>query len=341
MANSYLRSLFLLPVLLVFSLGLADAQTAPILWANKWDVNFFMPQNTGFSSDSKYYAVGFGNGDVVIFESATGEVFRNYHLHASHVFATAFQPGGHLLVSGDKKGIMVIYDYVEGKEIKTVEAHDNVLRSIVFSKDGSLLITGSNDNSIKKWDPYTGKLLGVINDIKGNVKVVRITNDNKTIVAGTSALSKGLRLFDANSGVEVRTFESANLEGMDMSPDGRYVATANLQKYVMVFDLKQYREVANLKGHTRHLASVAFGGNGAILYSAAEDKTVIAWDMQRYRLLTTLFESQKKVSSLCCSPDGRYLSVMDENGVFSMLDVSFLKGIIRSDEAKQVPKIKN
>ena len=338
--NYRLGQLLLLSFLLFLPFA-GHGQTAPVLWTNKWDVNFFMPQTTGFSSDSRYYAVGYENGDVVIFESATGEVFRNYHLHASRVFSTTFQPGGRLLVSGDKKGIMVIYDYVEGKEMKTVEAHDNALRSITFSKDGNLLITGSNDNTIKKWDPYTGKLLGVINDIKGNVKVVRITNDNKTIVVGTSALSKGLRLFDANSGIEVRTFESANLQNMDMSPDGRYVATANLQKYVMVFDLKQYREVANLKGHTKHLSSVAFGANGTILYSAAEDKNVIAWDMQRYTELTSIFQSQRNVSSMACSPDGRYLAVMDENGVMSMLDVSFMKGVIRSDEAKQVPKIKN
>ena len=318
----YLNSM-LATLLVVLSLSVTSyAQQPKVLWTGSWDVNFFTPQTVSFSTDSKYFVLGYEKGNVIVYEAGTGTIFRNYHLHHGYVFSTVFQPGGTIIASGDKDGFLVLYDYMAEKEIKTINAHDKAITAIAFSRDGKLLLTGSRDNSIKLWDPATGKLLNTIEDVKGNIKALRLTLDNKTIIAGTTALSKGLRLFDARNGVEIKTFDSPNLESLDLSPDGTYVATANLEKFVMLFDIKQYRLVHKLHGHDKNLTDVAWGPTGKVLYSSSNDKTVIAWDVVNTKPFSTIFESQKKISSIACSPDGKYLAVMDENHVFSILDIS-------------------
>ncbi len=293
-----------------------------VQWQNNWDVNFFIPQQAGFSSDSKYFAMGYSKGRVLVFDAATGDVFADYQLHERHVFCTAFQPGGNLLVSGDKEGFMVIYDYVAGKQINMFGAHDKAITAITFSRDGKLLITGSKDKAIKIWDPQTGKLLRTLSEVTGNIQSLRITSDNKTIIAGTAALSKGLRLYNADNGAEIKTFESSNLVSLDLSPDGKYIATANLEKSVLLFNYKKYAPPTHLKGHGRWLTGVVFSPSGKVLYSSSEDRTVIAWNMLQLTPIGIVLEADKKIASISCSPDGKFLAVMDESGKFSVIDIS-------------------
>ena len=293
-----------------------------VLWSNRYDVNFSIPQQVSFSSDSKYFAMGYSGGNVTVFDAANGDVFTSYHLNSGHVYCTAFQPGGHLLATGDGDGYMVIYNYVTGTEIKTVAAHDKTMTAITFSKDGTLLITGGKDKTIKIWDPKTGNLIKTIDDVTGKIQALRITDDNKTIIAGTTTLTNGLRTFSASSGAEIRAIESANLQLFDLSPDSRYVATANLNKNVLVYDIKKLSPPKHLHGHHSWMTDVVFSPTGKILYSASEDRTVIAWNTLHFTPMGVVFEADKKIGSIAVSPDGHYLAVMDERGVFSILDIS-------------------
>lgn len=293
-----------------------------VLWQNTYNVNFSIPQQAGFSSDSKYFAMGYPEGRVVVYEVATGDVFTEYQLNSGHVYCTVFQPGGHLLASGDGNGQIVTYDYMERKEIGIVEAHDKTLTAITFSKDGSLLISGGKDKTIKIWNPQNGSLLTTINDVVGKIQSLRITSDNKTIVAGTTTLSNGLRLFDASNGREMKKFETDNLQLLDISPDNRYVATANLEKNVVLYDIKKNSRPTRLRGHHRWLTDVAFSPSGKILYSSSEDRTVIAWNMLHFTPIGIIFNADRKIASIAISPNGQNLAVMDESGTFSILDIS-------------------
>jgi len=308
----------------------SQAQTAPVLWRSFWNNDIFIPQKTSFSSDSRYFSIGYDNGFISIFDAGSGILYKNYHLHDRHVFCTVFQPGGNILASGDKEGVMVLYDYVAGKQIMKINAHDKSISAMAFSADGRYLLTGSHDNTIKIWDPATGKQLLRIGNVTGNLHALRLTNDNLTIIAGTAALSKGLRLFDAKTGNELQTFDSPNLKGLDLSPDGRYIATANLKKYVLVYDVQHFQNtgaaftpsVAKLEGHDKDLTDVVFSPSGKVLYSCSEDRTVIAWDVAHLKQLSTIFESHKKIDAISCAPNGKYLAVLDEGNVLSILDIS-------------------
>jgi WD40 repeat protein len=312
----------LLTLLAVACFAMAHAREPKLVWKNKYDVNFFTTRETGFSSDSKYFAIGANNGDIAIYEAATGAVYNTHSLHSSQVFCSIFQPGGTLLASGDKSGHLVIYDYVEKKHTHIIDAHSGALTAMAFSKDG-MLVTGSRDNSIKVWDPNTGKMLSEITGITGNIISVRITNDGKTIVAGTSALSKGLRLIDIETQTEVRVFESANLQNLDLSPDNKYVATANLKRNVFVWDITKYKVAYELEGHSKNLSDVAFNPKGGMLASSSNDRTVILWDLAQKKS-SAIITGKKTMAGLAFSPDGKYLATTNEDGTLSIWDVSEL-----------------
>jgi WD40 repeat protein len=191
------------------------------------------------------------------------------------------------------------------------------------SVDGNLLVTGSKDNTIAIWNPATGKLISRIENVKGGILAIRITPQGKTLVVATTAMSKGLRIFDVQTGEQLAALESANLQNLDLSPDGSLIATANLEKSLTVWNLFQYHEMYAIKGHTRHLNDVAFDPTGRYLASSSNDRTVIIWDLQNRKRVATI-NGEKAMRGLSYSPDGKYLATMNENGAVCMWDVSSL-----------------
>ena len=314
-------TLLLVAALLVSVAGFAQSPLK--LWENKWDVNFFVTRQSGFSSDSKYYALGGQDGTVRIFTAATGDVYDLYHIHRKEVFSCLFQPGGTLIASGDKDGVLAIYDYASKTEKFVISAHNGAITAIAFSTDGHLLITGSKDHSIGIWDPATGKLISRIENITGSILAVRITPQNKTLVVGTTALSKGLRIFDVQSGEQLAALESANVQNLDLSPNGEFIATANLEKTLTIWSLFEYREAFVIQGHKRHVNDVSFDPAGRYLASSSDDHSVIIWDLHQHKRAATI-TGEKAMAGIAYSPDGRFLATLDNNGALCMWDVSKL-----------------
>ncbi len=63
------------------------------------------------------------------------------------------------------------------------------------------------------------------------------------------------------------------------SPDGKWLASAGLDKTIRVWELAGGEERLVLKGHTTAVYSVAFSPDGERLASASLDKTVRLWDV--------------------------------------------------------------
>lgn len=296
------------------------AQQPKLLWENKWDLSFYFSVKTNFSSDSKYYAIGSSNGTVTIYDAETGDIYDSYKTHEAHVFCTLFQPGGNLLASGDKDGNLRVYDY-KTKQLKlSINAHSQSINAMAWSRDGTMLITGSRDNSVKIWEPASGYLMNEIDDVKGNLIAVRISNDNKTLVLGTRAASNGLRIYDIATKKELRTLPSANLQSLDLSPDGVYIATANLEKKLTVWNLLHCNIAYKLPGHDKHIEDVVFSPSGKLLASSGEDDVVNIWNLELRKKVATI-EGRKNMEGIAWSANGRYLAVMNMDGSLKMWDV--------------------
>ncbi|MFE0046953.1 WD40 repeat domain-containing serine/threonine protein kinase [Streptomyces albireticuli] len=102
-----------------------------------------------------------------------------------------------------------------------------------------------------------------------------------------------------------------DIDGMTISRDGRFLATGCYDKTVKLWDLAAVREKATCEGHAEPVMSVAFGADGATLYSGAF-KELLAWDANSgaaKRKLATYQGEFDYVSCLAMSPDGKTLAV--------------------------------
>jgi WD40 repeat protein len=292
--------LFLLP-------GLKAQDMNPVFVIQR-EVDPFTDARVAFSADGKYLGYGTLKGELVIFSLATKQTAWSVKAFQKSVLALAFSPDGSKVIAGDQAGIVKIFDLVSSKEIKSLAAHAHAVMAISYNPDGYTFLTGSRDNTIKVWDAVNYNVLQEIKKITGNVRMIEFSPNGRNIIAATSALSKGIRYFDMQSGNEISTVNAANTLSVTVSPDETVMATANLEKDVFLWSPENGGSAGNLKGHSKFLSDVDFSPGGQILISGSADKVIKIWDIKSKAALYSFTAHAKDIVDVDYSPDGKYIA---------------------------------
>ncbi|MGH7174463.1 MAG: PQQ-binding-like beta-propeller repeat protein [Gemmataceae bacterium] len=245
-----------------------------------------------FSPDGKVLASASEDKSARLWETATGKVLHELKGHDGEVTAVAFSPDGKTLASvgGDK---IYLWDASTGKEIHMLRAPNSGAYAVAFSPDGRILATGGGqavllppspevDNSIRLWNPRSGqerrRLPGDRNDFA--VFTLTFSPDGKTIASG--GINGSIRLWEAATGAERLTINSAGDGAIVFSPDGRTLAAAsprNSDGTIRLWDAFTGKQRRLISGHDGEVYAVAFSPDGKTLASASQDTTVLLWDV--------------------------------------------------------------
>ncbi len=318
-----------------------SARSKFFLATARWDANRFADANRLlYQIPEKYRHVEWGFANR---EHQGG--YATCYGHRDAINGVCFSPDGKRIASASDDMAIKIWDASSGDELKTFQGHTWPVNCVTFSPDGRQIASGSDDGTVKIWEASSGKVLRTLiagsNDgmikpwdrsqLASNleefktreqvgrwaVNCVSFSPDGQRIVSGSA--DKMVKLWDANTGEELKTFKghSLSVQCVSFSPAGNQIVSGSGEGYISnvrktdgikIWDASTGEELRTLLGHAEAIMYVSFSPDGALIASASDDKTIKLWDVVSGEELRTLQGHENGVLTLRFSPDGKQVA---------------------------------
>lgn len=194
----------------------------------------------------------------------------------------------------------------------TVRLRHAMGQVVAFSADGKTLTSIGADQAARIWDVASGRLLrslpGPVYDFSSGR--AGCSPDGSVVVVWRRA-PPGLTVWDLATGKELRTipWEAATPSALAVSPDGRTLAAARLDRTIRLLDPATGQERLSLPEHSADVRQLAFSPDGKVLASATSNSGAIPpirlWEAATGKELRRI---KTKDEVFAFSPDGKWLA---------------------------------
>ena len=93
-----------------------------------------------------------GDGNIKLWEPASGQLVKTLSREESPVTGITFSPVNNLLVSGYDEGIIQIWEPGSSKPLKkSFKGHSDSIKGIAFSPNGNFFASASDDTTVRVW----------------------------------------------------------------------------------------------------------------------------------------------------------------------------------------------
>ncbi|XP_031474575.1 autophagy-related protein 16 [Nymphaea colorata] len=155
---------------------------------------------------------------------------------------------------------------------------------------------------------------------KGSCASVMFENNSNKLISGGQ--EQTVKFWDANTGNSCGSLSGCLGSVLDMavSHDNKTVIAASSSNNLYVWDVGSGRIRHTLTGHTDKVCAVDIGKlSNRLLVSAAYDRTIKTWDLQKGYCLNTIM-SHSNCNALCFSADGQTICSGHVDGNLRMWD---------------------
>lgn len=114
---------------------------------------------------------------------------------------------------------------------------------------------------------------------------------------------------------------SDSIEGVAISPDGKFVLTGSDDQTARLWDLSTGKEIVQFTGHKDKVNSVAFSFDGKYALTASDDKIARLWDTTTGKEVRQ-FVHTHKVKGAVFSPDGNYVLTGSSDSIAYLWDAT-------------------
>jgi WD40 repeat protein len=276
-----------------------------------------------FSPDGRRIAAGLDNGQVIIWEIASGEIVQRLNGYADIVNSVAFSPDGKQVACASYDQIVQVWEVASGSLLKTLQGHTDIIWQVIFSPDGQYLASGGDDG-LYLWRLPDGDI------------VWKDTTKSRTPQAFSP---NGALLFGAD-GTVWRAMDgelAGKLKGEFPipSPDSASVATVDIESHLIMISPLDTLAVGASGVEIEPILSTSSGATGGIpgnqlaispdsnVLALAVDDAIELRHLPEGSLVDRLEIPQTEndytyVTELAYAPDGKFLASGMDDGALGL-----------------------
>jgi WD40 repeat protein len=117
-----------------------------------------------------------------------------------------------------------------------------------------------------------------------------------------------VRLWDADTGKEIRTLKETWVTALAFTPRGSVIATAGAFKTIRLWEVATGKEYNKLDGHATGIKAMVLSPDGSMLASGGEDGAIILWELLTGKIITQFKGHLDEITALAFSPDNTRLA---------------------------------
>jgi len=233
-------------------------------------------ESLAFSPDGKKLAVAASAparfGEVQIWEvAATGTVLapvQSFKVALDSIYGISWSPEGKRLAFGGADKSVRIISATDGKEIIKFDNHSDWVFATTWTTNGQRILSGGRDRAMKLIDAKSSQFIDDINKLlEGVLCFARHPKEDIVTYGGEQGGSRTYKISDNQSRSAANTDSNFQKEYERMpgpvqaiayAPDGNTLCLGSVGGEARLFNVKDGKRVAALKGHAGAIFAIAF-----------------------------------------------------------------------------------
>jgi WD40 repeat protein len=238
--------------------------------------------SVAFTPDGKALASAASDGKVKLWDPATGNKLAEYDAgNGVKMEGLAFSPDGRQLACSSG-GTLTVLDAATLTKKAEVRVQNEIIVPIRYSADGREIITASTQHGyLRVYDSTSGRETRNWRTNDGNMHGLAhasSTGDGHVVACASTigANPKKLEIHNGVTGAVTASYPvDADITDVRISPNGRLVAVAVLDRTVRLLDATNGHIKATFQGHGDGPISVAFSNDNTMLLSGANSSAIL------------------------------------------------------------------
>ncbi|KAI8872508.1 WD40 repeat-like protein [Ramicandelaber brevisporus] len=255
------------------------------------------------------------------------KVVQRISAHSHEVYALHVSPDESVFATGGQDKRVKLFDSRTGQNLFTLTGCLQSIVDIQFDRTGEQILACSNDGAVRVWYARNGRMRQTLTGHLGRVASARFTSNGRHLVSGSH--DKTIKLWDLAKGSCTRTVfcTSSCNDVAIVGLDGTTAVSAHIDSIVRVWDLAQGAPVAEIKGHTNQVTSLAVPQNThrRLVLTNSRDGTLRLIDVDSHDVVRTFssrgYEPACSWARATISPDLQYIAAGSRNGSVYVWDV--------------------